>query len=453
MGGPPSFWIRSVAEMAFRPLLTALLLTASTALSACGLFEDQKPPLPGQREPVVVNVTSLEPDPGASGSPIVLPPPYENGSWSQPGGTPAHAMYHLAIADNPQIGWIADVGAADDEDAALLSQPIVFGSTVFSMDAVAEVRAWSLSDGRLFWNNDLEDMVDDSGAFGGGLAFADGRVFVTSGLARVFALDGKTGQILWETPAPGPIRSAPVVDGGRVFAVTLDNQTIVLAAEDGRELWRHRGIEEQVGLLGTSSPAVSGTTVVVPYSSGEVYAMNVESGRVLWNNSLAAVRRSDPLSDIGQVRGLPVIDRGIVFATSNAGRTVAIDLRRGNRLWERDLGGPLTIWVGGDYLFLITNNSELVALARANGAIQWVTPLPRYEDAEDKEDPIAWVGPILASNRLIVAGTHGDAYAVSPYTGEFLGNVELPSGAAVSPIVVQEHLLFLSTDADLVVMR
>jgi len=438
--------------------LTARLLPFAACLpllllAGCGLFSDEEPPLPGEREPVIVNVTSLEPDPGAGESPIRLPPPYVNGSWTQPGGSPAHAMYHLAIADKPQISWIADVGSGDAEDAALLSQPIVVGGTVFSMDARAEVRAYGLADGRLFWNTDLEDIQEDSGAFGGGLAFADNRVFVTTGLARIFALDGKTGEVLWEQRSPGPIRSAPVVDGGRVFAVTLDNQTIVLAAADGSVLWQHRGVEEQVGLLGSSSPAVAGNVVVVPYSSGEVYALTVEGGRVLWSASLAALRRSDPLSDIGQVRGLPVIDRGLVFATSNAGRTVAIDLRRGNRVWERDLGGPLTIWAGGGFLYLITNNAELVSLDRDTGAIEWVTPLPKYEDPEDRDEPIAWVGPILASNRLVVAGSHGDAYALSPYSGEFLGNLELPAGAAVSPIVVQEHLIFLSTDADLVVMR
>ncbi len=429
------------------------ILALALSLGGCGLFSDAQPPLPGERESVIVQATSLEPDPGQEGSPVRLPPPYVNGSWSQPGGTAAHAMYHLAISDKPVISWIADVGAGDGEDAALLSQPIVFGGTIFSLDSLAEVSAYGLSDGRLYWRTDLEDIVDDSGAFGGGIAYDDGKVFVTTGFARIFALDGRTGQVLWEQRAPGPMRSAPVVDGGRVFAVTLDNQAIALNAGDGAVLWQHRGVEEQVGLLGSSSPAVAGPIVIVPYSSGELYALGVESGRVLWNNSLAAVRRSDSISDIGQVRGLPVIDRGLVFATSNAGRTVAIDLRRGNRVWERDLGGPLTIWAGGDYLFLITNKAELVALERDNGAIQWVTPLPRWEDAEDKEDAIAWVGPILASNRLVVAGSHGDAYAVSPYTGEFLGAVELPAGAAVSPTVVQEHLIFLSTDADLVVMR
>ncbi len=423
------------------------------ALGGCGLFSDAQPPLPGERESVIVQATSLEPDPGQAGSEIRLPPPYVNGSWSQPGGTAAHAMYHLAISDKPVISWIADVGAGDAEDAALLSQPIVFGGTIFSLDSRAEVTAFGLGDGRLYWRTDLEDIVDDSGAFGGGIAFADDKVFVTTGFARIFALDARNGQVLWDAKAPGPMRSGPVVDGGRVYAVTLDNQTIALNAADGATLWQHRGVEEQVGLLGSSSPAVAGSTVIVPYSSGELYALSVEGGRVLWNESLAAVRRSDAISDIGQVRGLPVIDRGLVFATSNAGRTVAIDLRRGNRVWERDLGGPLTLWAGGDYLFLITNKAELVALARDNGAIQWVTPLPRFEDPEDREDAIAWVGPILASNRLVVAGSHGDAYAVSPYTGEFLGAVELPAGAAVSPTVVQEHLIFLSVDADLVVMR
>ncbi|MEO1191478.1 MAG: PQQ-binding-like beta-propeller repeat protein [Pseudomonadota bacterium] len=430
------------------------LFVSAAFLVGCGLFEDAQPPLPGVRESVIVAATSLEPDPGAGSTPIRLPPPYVNGSWAQPGGSAAHAMYHLAIADRPAIGWIADVGSGEGEDRALLSQPIVFGNTVFALDGEAEVSAFNLASGRLFWSTDLEDdSEEDAGAFGGGLAFADGKVFVTTGFARVFALDGATGQVVWEAQAPGPLRSAPVVDGGRVFAVTLDNQTIVLNAATGAMIWQHRGVEEQVGLLGTSSPAVAGDVVVVPYSSGELYAMSVDSGRVFWNSSLAAIRRSDPLSDIGQVRGLPVIDRGVVYATSNAGRTVAIDLRRGNRLWERDLGGPLTIWAGGDYLFLITNRSELVALARSDGAVQWVTPLPAYEDPEDRDDAIAWVGPLLASNRLVVAGSHGEAYAISPYTGEFLGTVDLPDGAAVSPIVVQEQLIFLSVDADLVVMR
>ena len=132
------------------------------------------------------------------------------------------------------------------------------------------------------------------------------------------------------------IRSAaPVVSGGRVFAVTLDNQVHALDVADGRSQWSHRGIEEAAILIGAASPAVAGSSVVVPYSSGEIFSLLAENGRVLWNDSLAAVNRIDPIADLAHIRGLPVIDRGLVLAVSHSGRMVAIDLRRGVRAHPR----------------------------------------------------------------------------------------------------------------------
>jgi len=435
----------------------ALLGLAGLGLSGCDLFEETDPPLPGQRIPVLSDGPSIEASSALAGTPIRLPPPYVNGSWSQPGGSPAHAMYHLALGDLPQIVWSDDVGSGDASDAAILSQPVVFGDAVFTMDARAKVTAFRLSDGELYWQIDLTDLsddeVEDDGFFGGGLAFDAGRVFVTTGFAKAFALDGRSGRVEWSAPLPAPVRAAPVATAGRVFVLPFDNQSLALDQRNGGLLWRHRGIEEEVGLLGTASPAVSGDVVVVPYSSGELYGLTVGGGRPLWSESLASLQRRDPLSDIGQIRGLPVIDRGLVYATSNGGRTLAVDLRRGTRLWEQDYGGAQTPWAAGDYVYLITNQSDLTCVTRSSGAIRWVTALPRFEDPENRRDEIGWLGPVLASDRLIVANSLGEAYAISPYSGEILGVIDLPAGPAVAPVVVQEYLLFLATNADLVVMR
>ena len=58
-----------------------------------------------------------------------------------------------------------------------------------------------------------------------------------------------------------------------------------------------------------------------------------------------------------------------------------------------------------------------------------MTDLPRWENPEKQKDPITWFGPVLAGDRLVVAGTNSEALAVSPYTGEILGRQTL-SGAA-----------------------
>jgi outer membrane protein assembly factor BamB len=441
---------------ALRPLLSLVLCLPF--LAGCDTINDwfgvnDEPPLPGTRIAVIEGNTGLAPDPEVAERQIVLPEPYVNGGWPQAGGSTAHAMYHLALSENPQRIWSVGIGDGNDDDAAILAQPIVVGDTIFTMDSRANVSARRQSDGGAFWEVDLQPEDDDEGFFGGGLGFDEGTLYVTTGFGKVYALDGSSGAIKWERLLPAPFRSAPTISGGRVFVVTLDNQSFALAAADGRVLWDHTGIQEPASILGTASPAVSGSVVIVPYTSGEVFALQVENGRVIWSDSLAAVRRTDPLSDIAQVRGLPVIDRGLVFIVSHAGRTAAIDIRRGNRIWERDLGGTETPWAAGEFIYLVTNDAELVCLTREEGAVRWVTALPQYQDPEDKEDIITWYGPLLASDRLIVAGSHGEAYAVSPYDGKIIGVIDLPSGAAITPVLANNTLYFVSADADLEALR
>ncbi len=110
-------------------------------------------------------------------------------------------------------------------------------------------------------------------------------------------------------------------------------------------------------------------------------------------------------------------------------------------------------WIGGDFIFLLTNDAQLVCLTRRDGRIRWVRPLPRYKDPEDQEGPIHWAGPVLASDRLIVAGSNGEAVSVSPYTGEVIGKIDLPGAVTMAPVVAGNSLYFLTEGGSLIAMR
>ena len=99
------------------------------------------------------------------------------------------------------------------------------------------------------------------------------------------------------------------------------------------------------------------------------------------------------------------------------------------------------------------HESEIVCISRADGRIHWVRGLPRFEDPEDQEDPITWTGPLLTSDRLVVAGSNGEALAVSPYSGRVLGVEEMPDGVTVAPVVAGGSVYFLADDAELVAYR
>ena len=57
-----------------------------------------------------------------------------------------------------------------------------------------------------------------------------------------------------------------------------------------------------------------------------------------------------------------------------------------------------------------------------------------------------WVGPLLASDRLVVLSSRGEMVAYSPYTGQKLGSVKLSSGTFIEPVLADRTLLILTND-------
>ena len=94
-----------------------------------------------------------------------------------------------------------------------------------------------------------------------------------------------------------------------------------------------------------------------------------------------------------------------------------------------------------------------MALSRRSGRLRWVVRLQRYEDEEEQEDPLIWVGPLLAGDRVIVGSSEGRVEAYSPYDGSYLGGIELSGAVAVAPVLAEGTLFFLTKNAELIAMR
>lgn len=433
-----------------------IVISLAAALVGCSeyLGTDKKdPPLAGERIPVLSLDRGIRPDPQIGNLDVRLPRPRTNADWPQAGGYPNHAMQHLAASGDLKQKWRSGIGEGSDGEVQLLGQPIVSRGIVYTVDARATVRAFDAASGERKWQRRLAPDDDDEGTLGGGLATDGNRLYVTTGFAQVIALEASDGKEVWRKSIPSPLRAPPAINGGRLFVVTIANELFVMAADDGRNLWNHTGLTEVAGLIGGSPPAVEGEVVVAPYSSGEVVALRVENGRVVWSDTLSALRRTDPVSALAHVRGVPVIDRDLVFAVSHSGRTVAFDLRSGARVWEQPIGGTQGPWVAGDFVYVLGSTGDLVCLARRDGRVRWVRALQRFENEKSKKGPILWTGPALAGDRLIVANNKREVWSISPYNGEPMGKIKVSGAILIPPMVADETVYLLTEDADLIALR
>jgi len=447
-----------VQRIAKLVVLVAFLL----ALGSCDTVKDwfngeKKVKLKGERIPVMLYNDEVKPDPGIQDLEVKLPAPESNAAWPQSGGNPDHDMQNLAFSDSPKEVFGVSIGSGKSAEWKHLAAPVVADGRVFTMDTDSIVSAFDANTGARIWHTDVTPDSDDvdigSGDVGGGLGYADGRLFVTDNYGEALALDGKSGKILWRRSLGGPTRAAPTAAGGRVYVVTADNQLHALNMKDGSVEWTHAGLAEVTGVLGAASPAYETGLVAVPYTSGEIYGLRPDNGRVLWSDTLAAIRPSDSISSLADIRANPVIDRGRLIVVGHSGRMEAIDLRSGGRAWDEPIGGISMPAVAGDFVFVISTDNRLVCLTRDEGRIRWVTQLDRWENVEKKRYPILWVGPILGGNKLIIASNDGRILAVSPSNGAIMNAIDAGDAISVAPIIANGTLYVLTDAGDLKAYR
>jgi outer membrane protein assembly factor BamB len=427
-------------------LAVALLGTAVTGCSG-GLFgggDKKSTPTIGERIPVLSRIeTGARVDPGLAGVSVVLPPAQTNSDWAQVGGSASKSYGHLALAENPGRVWTVNITGSTNR-RRLAAAPVVGDGKLIAVDTSGVIHAFDAKTGASLWRQRMEVASDlTSAAFGGGASYDNGRVYATNGVGEVVALDAETGSEIWKVQPAGPLRGSPTIAFGQVFVMTQDNQIFSLDASDGELVWQESGSATQAGVFGVAAPAAGQGSVIAGYSSGELSAYRYENGRTLWADALARTSISTEVGALSDIDADPIIDSGRVYALGQGGRMAAYELLTGQRVWELNLAGISTPAIAGEWIFTLTDDARLLAIARSTGRVRWVTQLQRYRDEEDRKDEIFWTGPVLAGNQLWVASSRGQLYKVSTGEGSAQQYADLDNPVSLPPIVADGMLYVL----------
>lgn len=403
---------------------------------------------PDQDSPDEANVTSAAISIGSAQS---------MSDWPQAGGNARNDPGHVNFGGSASRAWSASIGGSGgsimqfaNESQRISARPVVAGGNVIVYSPDATVTALSLSSGGRAWSTNLRPEKERDVATGGGAAVDGGRVFVATGYGTVAALDLGSGKVIWNQPIETPARGIPTAAGGKVFLVNQANEIVAIDQSDGSTIWTYRGIPEKAGLLTAANPAVSGDTVVVPMSSGEVMALSIEKGEPKWIDSVTRSTRTLAVAGLTDVSGSPVIDGDMVYATGIGGRTIAVKLATGERVWEQNVGSASTPIVSGNGVFLIDLDGRAVALERTSGKIAWRSDLPK---PSSKKKRLAWNGPVLAGNALWALANSGELVAVNPSDGKIRSNVDAANHGYTAPIVASGTLVFVSDAGQISALR
>lgn len=417
-----------------------IILCGSLSLTACtppSWLTGAEPVIkraPGERVDVVAASSGLSADAAVAEIPVEIPEQINADQWRSMNEAMRAGHIGLTGVSREQSATIGDGNAFS---RSVVSSPVVADGLVYAMDAAGVVSAHNETDiSDIKWRDATSVSDSTRDALGGGVAVADGVVYATSGLGNLRALDAANGDVKWGVKVGAPVRGAPAISNGIVVVLTADNQTLAYDAATGQPKWEQRGIREVAGYFSTTSPVISDDIVISVYSSGEVFAIRLETGSVLWSDTLAVAARTKASAVFSGIDADPIVQEGVVVITSASGIMQASALLNGRPLWQSKIGAHATPWSAGNVLFVLSDTHDIAAVFKRDGSIRWATSLAvrdKNNASKDKTPPL--YGPILSANTVLVVDSEGNLTSVNPATGERISSFELAGGIVTAPII------------------
>ncbi|WP_109341091.1 outer membrane protein assembly factor BamB [Saliniradius amylolyticus] len=358
----------------------------------------------------------------------------------------------------PEILWRRSVGDGVEDHFSRLS-PAVAYDKVYAASRHGVVKAFEQSTGKQLWSVNLADSDNgwfsgilsdgDSAKIAGGLTVVYGTVYLGTENGNVVALDAETGEVQWQTFVKGEVLARPAVESGIVVVNTGAGTLFALSAEDGSELWTAEAEVPPLSLRGVSAPLVANGGVIYGAPTGKLSVLILENGQAAWEQPIGKPSGATELERLVDIDSEPLILGGTIYVISYDGTLAAVELRSGRVVWNREYASYRRLALDGNTLFVSDNNGVLYALDRRNGVELWsktnlkqreltsVVPVGDYAVAGDKYGYLHWFaqnnGDIVA--RLAVGGNDQD------------------EGIYVAPVVEGNILYAQTRDGQLVAVK
>ena len=237
----------------------------------------------------------------------------------------------------------------------------------------------------------------------------------------VAALSVGLGRVRW-TKRIGPTESSPLVADGRVYVGDWRGKVYALDENTGRIVWSY-----QTGGKVKAGVALSGGRIFVGAYDGHVYALSARTGKLIWRASA-----QPRLGSVGTFYSTPAVAYGRVYLGSTDGKVYSFGAVSGKLRWSHGTGGYVysspAVW--NRRVYAGSYDHHLYCFDAATGDVRW-----RF----DANGPISG-SPTVIDGIVYVATLAGRTYGLSALTGRQVWT--FPDGK-YSPVVADTHRLYL----------
>jgi outer membrane protein assembly factor BamB len=334
----------------------------------------------------------------------------------------------------PQLGvrtlWTTKVGTGTRKRQLALV-PALSGGRLFVADTDGGVAAVSAADGRVQWQR--ETKLPFSGGPG-----TDGRQLVLgTGRGQVVALSAADGSQTWSADVDSEVLSVPLIVGDLVAVHTLDDSVYGLEAATGKQRWRYTYPAPILTLRGSSSPVVADSAVLVGLSGGKLVKLDVATGVPIWAVTVTLPSGRTELERISDIDADPVVVGSTAYVGTYNGDLAAVDMVTGDILWRRTLSAHAGLAASGQDLYVTDSDDNVWSASAEDGAGRWKQSQLQYR---------LLTAPAVLGDYLVVGDLEGWLHWIARKDGALVARVKVAGGAITARPLSADGRLYVYAD-------
>lgn len=360
-------------------------------------------------------------------------------------GCSSNSKKELPPADLPdfeeevvlQEEWSRSIGEGQGETFNMLV-PAVDGDQIYAADVEGLVMALDRMTGKVIWKQELEAPV--SGAVGAGY----GLVLLGTLKGEVIALDASSGEEKWRSRVTSEVLAPPATNGDIVLVQTQDDRLIALDADTGSQRWIFENTPAVLTLRGTGSPVLTNRLAFAGLSTGKVIALDAQRGIPVWEQRVAIPQGRSELDRVVDIDGGLLLSGGNLYVVTYQGRVAALDMESGRVLWQREASSSVGVAQGFGNVYVSLASGTVEGIDERSASALW------SNEALARRQLSA---PEVFSSYVAFGDLEGYLHLISQVDGRFVGRERIDSdGLRARPVVVGDWLYAFGNGGKLVAL-
>ena len=270
------------------------------------------------------------------------------------------------------------------------------------------------------------------------------NLIVADNIAKYYAINIDSGELVWSKSHIAPFNSQIKIFKDKFFVIDFDNVLRCYSIKNGEEIWNFKTDKSFIKSQQKLSLIVSDTRIVFINTLGDVSAIDISSGNLLWqtptqSGSIYENSFSLKNSDL-------IAEYNSIYFSNNKNEFFALDERTGVVQWKQTINSNLRPTIADGVIFTITMEGYLAVIDARNGNIFRMTNV--FDKLKNyKKNKVKPIGFIVTKKKIYLSLNVGKLIIIDIATGKSIDVLKIDNEKISRPYVLNNNMFIVKNNA------